>query len=104
MVLRSCFWARVSSAAFWFPRMPGQHRTHPRVLPAGRPLPNGFLAALNHLSDNPHIDTARGIQDGFCFHPRQHTIVCALLPPDQNSGFFWGDLDRHALIISETRP
>ena len=86
------------------PRMLGQHRAHPRVLPAGEPLPNSFRAALDHVGDNTHIDTTRSMQNGFGLHPHQYVIVCAFLPSDQDSGFSWSGLDPHALIISETRP
>ena len=84
------------------PRMPGEHRAHPAVLPLGQPLPDGFHAALNHFSDDPHINATRSIQDGFRFHPNQHVIVRAFLPPDQDGGFLRGDLDLHVPITSET--
>ena len=86
------------------PRMPGQHRTHPGVLPVSQPLPDGFRAALDHFSDNTHIDTTRSTQNGFGLHPNQYVIIRAFLPSDQNSGFFWGDLNLHTLIISKARP
>ena len=84
------------------PGVPGQHRAHPAVPPTGQPLPDGFHAALNHFSDDAHINASRSVQDRFCFHPHQHIIVRALLPPDQDGGFFRGDLCLHVPITSET--
>ena len=69
------------------PGVPGQHRAHPAVPPTGQPLPDGFHAALNHFSDGAHINASGGVEDRFCFHPHQHVIVRALLPPDQDVGF-----------------
>ena len=84
------------------PGMPCQHRAHPGGLPLGQPFQHCPLRALNHFRNDADTDSFRGIQDSFCFHPNQHMIVGTLLPPDQDGGFFRGDLNLHAPIISET--
>ena len=84
------------------PRMAGQDRAHPGGLPVGQPFLHCPLSALNHLRDDTHINATGGVQNRFCFHPNQHMIVGTLLPPDQDGGFFQGDLNLHAPIISET--
>ena len=84
------------------PRMAGQDRAHPGALPVGQPFLHGPLRALNHFSDDAHINATGGVQDRFCFHPNQHMIVGTLPPPDQDGGFLGGDPDLHAPIISET--
>ena len=84
------------------PGMPCQHRAHPGDLPLGQPFQHCPLRALNHFSDDAHINATGGVQNRFCFHPNQHMIVGTLLPSDQDGGFFQGDLNLHASIISET--
>ena len=84
------------------PRMAGQDRAHPGGLPVGQPFLHCPLGPLNHLRDDVDSDSFRGVQDRFCFHPNQHMIVGTLLPPDQDGGFFRGDLNLHAPIIFET--
>mgnify|MGYP000972214534 CR=1 FL=1 len=84
------------------PGMPGEHRAHPGGPPLGQPFLHRPLSALNHLRDDADSDSFRGVQDRFCFHPRQHMIVGTLPPPDQDGCFFQGDPDLHASITSET--
>ncbi len=84
------------------PGMAGQDRAHPGGPPLGQPFLHRPLSALNHLRDDADSDSFRGVQDRFCFHPNQHMIVGTLLPPDQDGGFFPGDLNLHVPIISET--
>ena len=84
------------------PRMPGRDPAHPGGLPVGQPFLHCPLGPLNHLRDDVDSDSFRGVQDRFCFHPNQHMIVGTLLPPDQDGGFFPGDLNLHVPIISET--
>ena len=84
------------------PGVPGEHRAHPGGLPVGQPFLHGPLRALNHFSDDTHINATGGVQNRFCFHPNQHMIVGTLPPPDQDGGFFRGDLNLHAPIMSET--
>ena len=84
------------------PGMPCQHRAHPGGLPLGQPFQHCPLRALNHFRNDADIDSFRGIQDSFCFHPNQHMIVGTLLPSDQDGGFFRGDPDLHVPIMSET--
>ena len=84
------------------PGVPGEHRAHPGGPPLGRPLLHCPPGPLNHLRDDADSDSFGGVQDCFCFHPHQHMIVGTLPPPDQDGGFFRGDLDLHAPIISET--
>ncbi len=38
------------------PRMPGRDPAHPAVLPLGRPFLHAPLSALDHLSDDAHVD------------------------------------------------
>ncbi|WP_155948303.1 hypothetical protein [Propionibacterium acidifaciens] len=84
------------------PRMPGRDPAHPGGPPLGRPLLHGPLGPLNHPSDDAHVDATGGVQDRLGLHPNQHMIVGTLLPPDQDGGFFQGDPDLHAPIMSET--
>ena len=70
------------------PGVPGEDRAHPRGLPLGQPFLHCPLRPLCHLSDGAHINASGGVQDRFCLHPHQHVIVRALLPPDQDVGFF----------------
>ena len=84
------------------PRMPCQHRAHPGGPPLGQPFQHCPLGPLNHFRDDVDSDSFRGVQDSFCFHPNQHMIVGTLPPSDQDGGFFRGDLNLHAPIISET--
>ena len=84
------------------PGMAGQHRAHPGGPPVGQPFLHGPLGPLDHFSDDTHINATGGVQNRFCFHPNQHMIVGTLLPSDQDGGFFQGDLNLHAPIISET--
>ena len=84
------------------PRMAGQDRAHPGGLPVGQPFLHCPLGPFDHLRDDVDSDSFGGVQDRFCFHPNQHMIVGTLLPPDQDGGFFRGDPDLHAPIISGT--
>ena len=84
------------------PGMAGQHRAHPGGPPLGQPFLHCPLRALNHFSDDTHINATGGVQNRFCFHPNQHMIVGTLLPPDQDGCFFRGDPDLHVPIISGT--
>ena len=84
------------------PGMPCQHRAHPRGPPLGQPFQHCPLRALNHFRNDADTDSFGGVQDSFCFHPNQYMIVGTLLPPDQDGGFFRGDLNLHAPIMSET--
>ena len=61
-----------------------------------------FTLRSTNFSDDAHINASGGVQDRFCFHPHQHIIVRALLPPDQGCGFLGGDLYLHVPIMSET--
>ena len=84
------------------PRMAGQDRVHPGGLPVGQPFLHGPLRPLDHFSDDTHINATGGVQDRFGLHPHQHMIVGTPPPPDQDGGFFRGDPDLHAPIMSET--
>ena len=84
------------------PRMAGQDRAHPGGPPVGQPFLHCPLGPLNHLRDDADSDSFRGVQDRFCFHPRQHMIVGTLPPPDQDDGLLQGDPDPHAPTASET--
>ena len=77
------------------PGMPCQHRAHPRGPPLGQPFQHCPLSALNHFRNDADTDSFRGIQDSFCFHPNQHTIVGTPPPPDQDGGLLRGDPDPH---------
>ena len=100
--LSSSFWARAGFAAFWFPAWPV--RTE-RILVARHSAGHSctvLSARSNNFRDDAGADSFRGVQDRFCFHPRQRMIVGTLLPPDQDGGLLRGDPDPHAPIISET--
>ena len=84
------------------PRVAGQDRAHPGGPPLGRPLLHRSLGPLDHLRDDADSDSFGGVQDRFGLHPHQHMIVGTPPPPDQDGGFFRGDPDLHAPIMSET--
>ena len=82
------------------PGAPGRRRAHPRALPPGQPFPHVPLRPFDPFSDDAHIDATGGVQNRFGLHPDEHVTAKPLLRPDQDGGFFWGDLNRHAPIIS----
>ena len=82
------------------PGAPGRRRTHPRALPPGQPFPHVPLRPFDPFSDDAHIDATGGVQNRFGLHPDEHVTAKPLLRPDQDGSFFWGDLNRHAPIIS----
>ena len=84
------------------PGVAGEDPAHPGGPPLGRPLLHCSLGPLDHLRDDVDSDSFGGVQDRFGLHPHQHMIVGTLLPPDQDGGFFRGDPDLHAPIMSET--
>ena len=84
------------------PRMAGQDLAHPGVPPLGRPFLHCPLSPLNNFRNDAGADSFGGVQDRFCFHPRQHMIVGTLPPPDQDGGLLRGDPDPHAPITSGT--
>ena len=44
--------------------VPGDNRVQPGAPPAAQPAAHRPAAAADHLSDNTHADTTRGIQNG----------------------------------------